>query len=66
MFSVDQKENKILPCKVKTCIGKDFYKMWGISSLEVAETRVEEDLAETLQTDKLNRTKLVSAEESGI
>ena len=59
-------ENKILPCKVKTHIGKDFYKMWGISSLEVAKTGVEEDLAETLQTDKLNRTELVWAEESGI
>ena len=33
--------------------------MWGISSLEVAKTRVGEDLAETLQTDKLNRTELV-------
>ena len=51
---------------MKTHIGKDFYKMWGISSLEVAKTGVEEDLAETLQTDKLNRTELVWAEESGI
>lgn len=35
MFLVDQKENKILPYKVKTHIGKDFYKMWGISAYRV-------------------------------
>lgn len=55
LFLVDPKENKILPCQVKIHIGKDFYKMWGISSLEVARRRVGEDLAETLQTNKLNR-----------